>query len=236
MLFCYDKTRLKKLLEPIKIKQNFDLNLILAEKLRASYVFNTAWLEWNPMTYPEVQTLLEWITIGWHKLSDEKQILNQNKSWKLLLKLVKNNEFQLNKETVLKLHKEVAKEEALTWWEFRNANVKIWWTEHKPPNFEKLDEIFDKWFSQIEKIENILLKALLSFLFLANSQFFFDWNKRTGRLVMNWILLQNWLPFLNILARDRLEFNEKMIWFFDSQDTNEILEFLIEYYKKSSLE
>ncbi|CZR83213.1 hypothetical protein CDFC105_43918 [Clostridioides difficile] len=35
-------------------------------------------LENNPFTFPEVQTLLDGITVGGHKLSDQNQILTVN--------------------------------------------------------------------------------------------------------------------------------------------------------------
>jgi len=38
------------------------------------------------MTYPEVRTLMDGITVGGHKLSDQDQILNLKKAWDLLLK------------------------------------------------------------------------------------------------------------------------------------------------------
>ncbi len=37
-------------------------------------------LEGNPFTYPEVQTLLEGITVGGRRLSDERQILSLSES------------------------------------------------------------------------------------------------------------------------------------------------------------
>jgi len=234
MFFKFDEEKILSFLKNLKIQKNFELNLVLAEKYRTDYVFNTAALEWNAMTYPEVETLLEWITVWGHKLSDEKQILNQNNSWTKLLELIKNWEFEIDKKTFLILHKEIAKEEALERWVFRNANVKIWWTNFLPPNFKILNEEFNKWIKKIteEKIftENPILQAISIFLFSALNQFFFNWNKRTWRIMMNWILLENWLSILNILAKDKLEFNTKMIKFYDTQDADEILEFLIKYY------
>jgi len=40
------------------------------------YVWDAAVLEGNPFTYPEVQTLLDGITVGGRKISDEQQVLN----------------------------------------------------------------------------------------------------------------------------------------------------------------
>ena len=49
-------------------------------KMLPGYVWDAAVLEGNPFTYPEVQTLLEGITVGGRKLSDERQILNLSES------------------------------------------------------------------------------------------------------------------------------------------------------------
>jgi len=230
MNFTYNSEKIGELLKNLQLKSDFNLALVLAEKMRCDYVYNTAALEGNTMTYPEVQTLLEGITVGGHKLSEEQQILNQNESWELLLKMVKEKTFDITKEIFCKLHAKVAKEEALKWGEFRTQMVNIGGTSHKPPEAEDLEKIFSNGIIEISKIEHSLLKALLIFLFGANNQFFFDGNKRTSRLMMNGILLKNGYPILNIQAKDKLEFNTKMIEFYDTQNATNILQFLIEYY------
>jgi len=68
------------------IAPNLKKYLFLAKKDRVDFVYNTAALEGNAMTYPEVQTLLDGVTVGGHKLSDEQQILNQNRSVQLLFR------------------------------------------------------------------------------------------------------------------------------------------------------
>ena len=60
----------------------------MAKRDKIDFVYNTSALEGNAMTFPEVQTLLEGTTVGGHKLSDEQQVLNQNRSIELLLKPV----------------------------------------------------------------------------------------------------------------------------------------------------
>jgi len=234
MNFDYNTEKIEELLKDFNLKADFNLALALAKKIRCYYVYNTAALEGNTMTYPEVQTLLEGITVGGHKLSEEQQILNQNESWELLMKIIKEKEFKITKEIFCKLHEKVAKEEALEWGKFRTQMVNIGGTSHKPPQAEKLEDIFLNGINTISKTEHPLLQALLFFLFGANSKFFFDGNKRTSRLMMNGILLKNGYPILNILAKDKLEFNTKMIEFYDTQNATNILEFLIKYYLKQN--
>jgi Fic family protein len=231
MNFTYNQKKIAALIATLKIENpGKELAIALAEKERVVYVYNTAALEGNPMTYPEVQTLLEGITVGGHKVSDEQQVLNQNDSWSLLLKLVKENKFKLDENTACALQAEVAKEEAIEWGKFRTSEVNIGGTSHKPPKSTELQTIFDSGIAAIEKINHPLEKALVTFLFGAINQFFFDGNKRTSRLMMNGVLLASGHKILNIAAKDRLEFNKKMIEFYDTQNADGILEYLIGKY------
>lgn len=204
--------------------------LFLAMKDKVDYVYNTAALEGNAMTYPEVETLLDGITVGGHKLSDEQQVLNQNNSVDLLFSLLKEDLFTLDKNTLCSLHKKVAKEEALSWGLFRDANVNIGGTEYLPPDHMLLNDIFFEGLQDIGKIKHPAIKAFVYFLFGARSQFFFDGNKRTSRLMMNGILLQSGYPLLNIKAKDKLEFNIMMIKFYDSCDYILGVNYLLNYY------
>lgn len=208
--------------------------LMLAQKDKIDYVYNTAALEGNAMTYPEVQTLLEGITVGGHKLSDEQQVLNQNRSVNLLFDLIKNFEFELNKHTFTLLHSKVAQEEALLWGEFRKSGVNIGGTDYKPPLARELDLIFETTLNEIFKIEHAIVRAITFLLFGARTQFFYDGNKRTSRLMMNGELLKYGYPILNIKARDKLWFNTLMIAFYNSGDYTHTLRKLIEYYIKEN--
>ena len=197
-----------------------------ARKAFEQIIFDTVKLEGNPYTFPEVKTLLDGITVGGHKLSDEKQVLNQADSWKRLLEKVKNQSFRIDKDIICELHGIAAKEEALTWGSFRDGNVSIAGTEHKPPEANKLDEIFRKGVEYIKQIENPMEQAVVFFLFGSINQFFYDVNKRTSRLIMNGILLCAGHDVINIPAKRQLEFNEKMLRFYDAKDGMEMMEFL----------
>lgn len=87
----------------------------------ASFVWDAAKLENNPFTYVEVQTLLDGVTVGGHKLSDAEQVTNLADSGKKLIELVKTGKFDLNKETIILLHSIVARNEALEWGVFRRG-------------------------------------------------------------------------------------------------------------------
>ena len=221
-------------------KPNPELAFYLAKKDKIDFVYNTSALEGNAMTYPEVQTLLEGITVGGHKLSDEQQILNQNKSVDYLFELIENKSFKLDIDTFTTLHSFVAKEEALKWGVFRESSVNIGGTDYEVPHADFLESIFIDGMKEIEKINHPIIKAITMFLFGAKCQFFYDGNKRTSRLMMNGILIEAGYPILNIKAKDRLEFNSMMVKFYDGDDITPSIEYLVDYYieqnKKLSLD
>ncbi len=196
------------------------------QKLFPEYVFNIVYLEDNPFTFPEVQTLLEGITIGGHKIEEQQQVLNQSKSLNLLLQMVKQQQFALNKSTFCQLHQLVAFEEALEWGCFRTGGVNIAGTKHNPPSPHYLDAIFTDGIEYIKTITKPLECAIALFLFGSLNQFFWDGNKRTSRLMMNGLLLTNGIDAINIPAEKKLEFNQNMVAFYETKNADNIMNFL----------
>ncbi|MCK9553268.1 Fic family protein [Aquamicrobium sp.] len=229
-----DIDKINNLKIDFKFIPNQKLYFALAKKDKVDFIYNTSALEGNAMTFPEVQTLLEGVTIGGHKLSDEQQILNQNRSVNLLFEMIENNTFGISKNIFCELQSKVAFEEALIWGKFRDGHVNIGGTEYSPPLAGDLDNIFTNGIVMINKISNPILKAIVFFLFGAKNQFFYDGNKRTSRLMMNGILLQEGYPMLNIKAKDKLEFNEMMLDFYDTDDIFKAISYLSSYYHRQN--
>lgn len=69
----------------------------------------------------------------------------------------------------------------------------------------------------IEKTD-IYDRATAAFLQMARNQFFLDVNKRTGRFMMNGILLASGFPIINVPAKRQQEFNTLMLDFYTSND------------------
>lgn len=88
-------------------------------RMLPEFVWDASVLEGNPFTFPEVKTLLDGVTIGGRKISDQQQILNLAESARRLLALVRESQFELTKATFIELHGIVARNEALEWGVFR---------------------------------------------------------------------------------------------------------------------
>ena len=84
-------------------------------KMLPEFVWDASVLEGNPFTFPEVKTLLDGVTVGGRKISDQEQILNLAEGSKCLLAMVKSGQFSLSKPVFTELNGIVARKEALEW-------------------------------------------------------------------------------------------------------------------------
>lgn len=189
---------------------------MLARRQLAEFVFDAVNLEGINFTLPEIQTLLEGITVGGHKLSDQQIALNQAEAWQVVFMWTESNEFSLSSEKACELHGVAARNEALEWGHFRSGGVTIAGTDYMPPEAHKLPELFTAMKEEAEEIVDIYDRAIFVFLTMARTQFFYDVNKRLGRFMMNGLLLNAGYPAINLPARQQLEFNTLMLAFYQS--------------------
>lgn len=209
-----------------KIKPNRDKALMLAQRDIASLVHNAVELEGIHFTLPEIQTLLDGITVGGHKLADQKIAVNQGNAWRHLFAAIKGGTFALNAKFTCDLHAIAGESEALEWGKFRSGGVTIAGTDYTPPPANQLDGLFDKLIVSANAIADIYNRAIHVFLTMARCQFFYDVNKRMGRFMMNGILLDAGYPAINLPAKRQLEFNQLMLAFYTSGDESAMNQFL----------
>ena len=199
---------------------------MLAKRQLAEFVFDAVNLEGINFTLPEIQTLLDGITIGGHRVTDQQVALNQGETWRALYKLIENNQFEITIEKVCALHLIAAKEEALEWGKFRSGGVTIAGTNYIPPQADSLPKLFNKMVIDASKMSDIYDQAIHLFLTMARSQFFYDVNKRMGRFIMNGFLLNCGYPAINLPAKRQLEFNQLMLTFYETGDQKQMNTFL----------
>ena len=200
--------------------------LFLAKRELVVLVYDAVNLEGIHYTLPEIQTLLDGVTVGGHKLSDEKIALNQARAWKFLFHALETDQFSLSQIFACELHAVAAEDEALEWGHFRSGGVSIAGSEYLPPAADKLNEHWQVMLEQAEHIENIIERSIFIFLQMARHQFFYDVNKRMGRFMMNGLLLENGYPVINVPAKRQLEFNQLMLAFYTSGDVLPMTDFV----------
>ena len=211
-------------------------------RMLPEFVWDASMLEGNPFTFAEVKTLLDGVTIGGRKISDQEQILNLAASSRHLLALVKAGQFSLSKATFTELHGLVARNEALEWGHFRGEGNETNYTpdvglgEHgrytplaTVAGAPELNRVFASGLQALQsEVQHPFEKAAAFFLFGALQQFFFDGNKRTSRFMMNGILMSAGIDAISVPAAKTHEFNDNMVRFYLEKDASEMMEFLVD--------
>ncbi|MFW5498932.1 MULTISPECIES: Fic family protein [unclassified Maridesulfovibrio] len=206
--------------------------LFVARKIFTELVFDTQKLEGMPFTFPEVQTFIQGITVGGHKISDAEKLKQQVLGWETLLVMAESGKFEISKEVACDLQSVIAKDEALEIGSFRSGQVGIAGTDYCPPKPDDLESTFKNVLATIEAEESIVVQGYLLHLLFARSQFFYDGNKRTGLLMMNGHLLSNGYPPMSIPAKLLAEYNSGMIEYYESGDPANMLVFLRDCHEK----
>lgn len=199
---------------------------MLARRQLSELVCDAVNLEGINFTLPEIQTLLDGITIGGQKIADQQIALNQSEAWKTMFKWLDDGEFELSIKKVCELHAIAARDEALEWGKFRSGGVTIAGTQYMPPSAQNLPTIFKDMMLKSQKLVDIYDYAISVFLGMARNQFFYDVNKRMGRFIMNGILLDAGYPAINLPAKRQLEFNRLMLVFYETGEQQAMNSFL----------
>ncbi|WP_246818622.1 Fic family protein [Corynebacterium sp. HMSC074H12] len=220
-----------------------DRALFRLTKQLPDLVWNAAALEGNTFTLPEVRTLLDGVTVGGKALAEQQQILDLSEAFNLLHELVSQQEFAVDKGISDALHAVLARNEALDAGLFRGeghvegdgGGVRLMDGGFIP--FDPADELGEAHADllvSLQGLENPVEQALAYFCSATRSQFYFDGNKRTARLVASGLLMSNGYAALNIPNARRLEFNLALDELFRSDDATTLMDFLYDCLMESS--
>jgi hypothetical protein len=201
-------------------------------------IWNTAALEGNNFTLPEVKTLLEGVTVGGKKLEDEQQIIALSEAYNRLDEMVGTGQFSLSKDVSDQLHRLVARHEAIEAGSFRGegraqgggtvqlaSGGTVPGTEHGEGGV-LLREHFANLVDYLGALSDARYRALIYFASATRRQFYFDGNKRTARLMMAGELISSGYDLVSVPYSRKLEFNNALDILFDRDDATELLRFL----------
>jgi len=197
------------------------------------FVYNTNAIEGSTVSEEEVSRILKK-----SKAEDSEEI--EAKGVANAVDYIRKTKQDLSLELLLKLHKLCFKGSKSFAGEFRNVNVivrnSIGQILHAGVPKEELSDYLEDLINWYKK-NKINFKPLVLAAILHN-QFehihpFQDGNGRVGRLLLNFILLKNNYPPINIMLEDRQEYYKTLQEYSKGDNLKPTLEFLIRQYKKT---
>ena len=196
-------------------------------------IWNAAALEGNTFTLPEVRTLLDGVTVSGKRVEEEHQILALSEGYNFVDELVGAGEFHLNKDTSDRIHAFVARHEAIESGRFRGEGSTTGGGSVRLANGGHVDggpseELPARWDDLMEFLQRTAdprERALIYNASATRTQFYFDGNKRTARLMMTGELMTHGYDAVNIPHARRLEFNHALDQLFTTDNATALMSF-----------
>ncbi len=204
------------------------------ERFTEDFVYNTNAIEGSNVDFKEVKELLE----------DEKKAENpdekETKNVADAIDFIKSTKEDLSLELIKKLHKICFNGTKEFAGKFRDVNVVVMNSRKEiihsgtPVNdlHKELERLIEWYEKNKTKFKPLILAAIIHNQF-ENIHPFQDGNGRVGRLLLNFILLKNKYPPINILLQDRKEYYEVLQKYEKENDLKPTIKFLIKQYNKT---
>ena len=195
----------------------------MAKRLLVDSIWKSANLEGLGTTFPKTEAILANAPTT-TKTEEVLFVINMKRAWQFLL----DNLAYPNCIMLLREYDKIVGELLFHYaGEIRTIPVQIGGTSWEPemPHSGIIIESM----KEIEQIEDVELKALKYFCYIARSQMFIDGNKRVAQLMANKVLIENNIGILQIPIERLEKFKEVLIKFYESGDDGEIVAFMKEY-------
>jgi len=200
-------------------------SLFLAKKKWDENVYCGMRMESRNITFPQTKTILQGVNVPNVQLDDIQAVLNMRDAWRFMLN---NMDEPVTYEYWCKLNEFIARNEALEWGKLRTGTVGISGTDYIPPVPEE-DQTKTELDAILAAKTTATAKALEAFAWGARGQFFWDGNKRTSMSLANKILITAGVGFLTITDRHMEQFNELLVNYYNSGNSESLTDFLYEH-------
>ena len=199
-----------------------DTAIEMAKRLLVDSIWKSANLEGLGTTFPKTEAILANAPTE-TKSEEVLFVINMKRAWQFLL----DNLDSPNNIMLLREYNKVVGELLFrNNGEIRTFPVQIGGTSWEPELPNSAAIIAD--LQEIDSIDDIELKALKFFCFVARTQMFIDGNKRVAQLIANKILIENDIGIFQIPIEKLEQFKILLIEFYETADDTAIIDFMKE--------
>lgn len=195
----------------------------MAKRMLVDSIWKSANLEGLGTTFPKTEAILANAPTT-TKTEEVLFVINMKRAWQFLLDNLEYN----NCIMLLREFDKIVGELLFGYaGEIRTIPVQIGGTSWEP-EMPHTGIIMNS-INEIEQIQDIELRALKYFCYIARNQMFIDGNKRVAQLMANKVLIENNIGIFQIPIEKLEEFKGILIDFYETGNDVKIIEFMKEY-------
>ena len=188
---------------PLETKKSLD------EDFKLRYTNDSNAIEGNTLTLFETKVVLEGMTIGGKSLKEHLETINHAHAIDFMLEMANSNTM-LNTFDIKSLHQIVLQSiDQKNAGVYRNIDVIISGANHMPPSYINVVsemERFLEWYQNEAQILHPIIRASRIHIDFVGIHPFVDGNGRMSRLLMNYELIKNNYPPINIKYSSKAEY------------------------------
>ena len=175
----------------------------LQDEFLVEYTYNSNAIEGNTLTLQETALVLEGLTIDQNPLKDHLETVGHKDAF-LYVQQLARDKVPFSETIIKQIHTLVLMDRPEDRGIYRRIPVRIMGAYHTPPDPIMVPELMETFVKEFEvsKLHPIEHAALFHLKFEGIHPFV-DGNGRTGRLILNLLLMQNGYPPINVKFADR---------------------------------
>ena len=191
----------------------------LRDEFLIEYTYNSNAIEGNTLTLQETALVLEGITVDKKPLRDHLEAVGHRDAFLYVQDLVKNN-VPFSENIIKQIHTLVLMDRTEDRGVYRRIPVRIMGAYHVPPDPLFVPEQMENLVAEFagNKKLNPIERATLFHLKFEGIHPFLDGNGRTGRLILNLMLMQAGYPPINVKYSDRKRYYEAFDSYYRDND------------------
>lgn len=201
----------------------------LRDEFLVEYTYHSNAIEGNTLTLQETAMVLEGIAIDKKPLKDHLEAVGHRDAFLYVQELVKDK-IPFSEAIMKQIHTLVLVDRPEDRGMYRRISVRIMGAFHEPPDPVLVPEMMEKLVAEFaDKKLHPIESAALFHLKFEGIHPFIDGNGRTGRLILNLMLMQNGYPPINVKYADRRKYYEAFDAYYRDQDAGAMVSLLANY-------
>lgn len=204
----------------------------LREEFLVEFTYNSNAIEGSTLTLKETALVLEGVTIDKKPLKDHLEAVGHRNAFLHVVTLV-SEKTPISEKVIRDIHALVLMDKPEDRGVYRQIPVKIAGAYHEPPQPYHIHGQMERLVADLLRDNrHIIEKAALFHLNFEGIHPFIDDNGRTGRLLLNLMLMQAGYPPINVKFTDRLRYYDCFDSYYRDHNAAPFVEMVAEYIKE----